>query len=79
MSFPHPSHHSRTIPSFPHHPAIPAPTYVIPAKAGIWRPSSDDPSLPRVRGELGLPNAVCAVELPGDDSRNGVLRKVDAG
>ena len=36
-------------------------------------------SLARLRGELDLPNAVDAVELPGGDSRDAVLREVDGG
>ena len=41
--------------------------------------ASDAPLFARVRGELDLPDAVRAVELPGGDSRDGVLRKADAG
>ena len=69
-----------TITSFSQHThVIPAPTHVIPAKEGIHRTASDAPSLARIRGELDLPYAVDAVVLPGGDSRDGVLRKVDAG
>ena len=73
-SFPH------SLTSFPQHTHVtPALTYVIPAKAGIHRTASDAPSLARIRGELDLPYAVDAVVLPGGDSRDGVLWKVDAG
>ena len=61
------------------HHVIPVPTYVIPAKAGIYRTASDAPSLACVRRKFDLPNAARPVELPGGDSRDDVLREVDAG